>query len=266
MPILEKKHIPVPSQRRSGQPLGKVLFGVAHDTGNLGSTAKGNIDYFTRSKDEIQASAHIFVDDEHIYECIPTGLTDLPAEKAWHVRYISDIDNKMFLADANDNSIGIEFCYGGGIDNQKSYENYVWIWSQVCKKYELNPLLDIAPHSKLDPTRRTDPGTGLAYVGKTFQQFIQDVRNAMEPKTFFLIREFYYGATDKTANGQVSILQNFLNHIGYSVGTVDGIYGLKTQAAVKAFQRRYVLYAWETATGNAVGPRTIKAVNSFPFS
>lgn len=53
----------------------------------------------------------------------------------------------------------------------------------------------------------------------------------------------------------VTDLQNNLNALGYSVGKADGIYGVKTDAAVKAFQQ---------ATGLSVdgwaGPRTIDAI------
>jgi peptidoglycan hydrolase-like protein with peptidoglycan-binding domain len=49
----------------------------------------------------------------------------------------------------------------------------------------------------------------------------------------------------------VTALQERLNHIGYSCGTVDGVFGTKTLKAVKAFQRDHKL----TADGQ-VGPQT----------
>lgn len=52
---------------------------------------------------------------------------------------------------------------------------------------------------------------------------------------------------------QVKILQNRLNELGYSVGTVDGIFGAQTQNAVIAFQRDNGL-----AADGIVGPKTIE--------
>ena len=53
----------------------------------------------------------------------------------------------------------------------------------------------------------------------------------------------------------VKDLQNLLNHLGYSVGTVDGIFGSKTTNAVKAFQRAQGLQA-----DGIVGPNTRSAL------
>ncbi|MFS1512509.1 N-acetylmuramoyl-L-alanine amidase [Chengkuizengella sp. SCS-71B] len=77
----------------------EVGFIVVHDTGNDGSTALQNITYYENSNNVMYASAHIFVDDTGIYECIPL-LTDTP-EKAWHVLYQKPLDNQIFGDDAN---------------------------------------------------------------------------------------------------------------------------------------------------------------------
>lgn len=53
----------------------------------------------------------------------------------------------------------------------------------------------------------------------------------------------------------VTDLQNNLNAQGYSVGAADGIYGAKTEAAVKAFQQKAGL-----AVDGWAGPRTIEAI------
>ena len=57
-----------------------------------------------------------------------------------------------------------------------------------------------------------------------------------------------YGST----GDEVRRIQQKLSDLGYSVGSVDGIYGQKTQSAVKAFQRNVGL----TADGIA-GPATL---------
>ncbi|MGC3996415.1 MAG: N-acetylmuramoyl-L-alanine amidase [Anaeromyxobacter sp.] len=107
-------YLTAPSRRRRGIALGRgVRFLVAHDTGNRGSTAAGNVAYYERTRDLKAASAHLFVDDRAILECVP-ALT-APPEKAWHVLYDVPTDNQVFGADANDAAIGVEYCWGGRI-------------------------------------------------------------------------------------------------------------------------------------------------------
>jgi len=55
---------------------------------------------------------------------------------------------------------------------------------------------------------------------------------------------------------EVKALQQYLNQLGYNCGTPDGIFGTKTEAAVKAFQKAKGL----TADG-IVGPKTRAALN-----
>jgi len=166
-------YLPIGTKRRSGLKLGTVKFLVAHDTGNPGSTAAGNVHYYKNTANSMSASAHIFVDDKNIIEDIP-ALTGTP-EKAWHVLYNVKTDNERFGADANNNAIGVEYCYGGKINADEAYKRYVWVLAYLSNKYHLNPLTDIAGHFELDPARKTDPKTGLAASGRTFEQLKQDV-------------------------------------------------------------------------------------------
>ncbi len=168
------RYLPTPSKRRSGHAISPgVRFIVAHDTGNPKSTAAGNVAYFTRSANDMSASAHIFVDDKQIIECVP-ALTASP-EKAWHVRYNVPIDNRMFGFDANDAAIGVEYCYGENIDADKAYGKYIWVIAYACYKFGLNPEKAIAGHFMLDPTRKTDPVTGLLQSRRTYEQLLRDV-------------------------------------------------------------------------------------------
>ena len=172
---IKQQFLPSPSQRRSGLKLDKVLYLVLHDTGNIGSTARGNANYYNQSAYEQQASAHFFVDDKEIIQVIPTN------EKAWHVRYLVGIDKQMYGVSANDASLGIEFCYGGAIGSQASYNNYVDLISTLCKQFNLDPKTKLTAHATLDPERRTDPITGLKYVNKTWKDLIQDIDRIVNP-------------------------------------------------------------------------------------
>jgi hypothetical protein len=174
------QYLTKPSKRRSGQALSPgVKFLVAHDTGNPGSTANGNVRYYENSKDEMSASAHLFVDDKEIIECIPALLTT-PPEKAWHVLYSVPTDDQLFGCNANDAAIGFEYCYGGRIDADEAYRKYVWVMAYACHTYGLDPKKSIVGHFFLDPQRKTDPVTGLAQSRRTYDQLLRDVASEYE--------------------------------------------------------------------------------------
>lgn len=167
------RYLTGPSQRRPVLALDPCRFMVAHDTGNPGATAAANVAYYERTRNDMSASAHLFVDDREIIECIPflTGA----AEKAYHVVYNVTTDNIRYGADANDAAGAVELCYGGRIDLGEAYKRYVWVLAYACYRYGLNPGTDIAGHYMLDPARRTDPREPLRLLGKTFDDFLQDV-------------------------------------------------------------------------------------------
>jgi N-acetylmuramoyl-L-alanine amidase len=168
------QYLTKPSRRRSGLAMSPgVRFLVAHDTGNAGSTARQNVAYYESSRDKLSASAHLFVDDQAILECIP-ALTG-PPEKAWHVRYDSAADDQLFGFNANDAAIGVEYCFGGTIDADRAYARYVWVMAYACHTFGLDPARAIVGHFFLDPKRRTDPMTGLAHSRRTYEQLLRDV-------------------------------------------------------------------------------------------
>lgn len=175
--IIIPRYIPAPSRRRAAIPLQKVRFLVAHDTGNPGSTAAGNVKFYINTCQTVEpaktASAHLFVDDKEIIECVP-ALTG-PPEKAFHVFRKVTKDNELYGINANDGAIGVEYCYGGAINADKAYEKFVWVLARLCFKFELDPSKDIVGHFFLDPARKTDPVTGLARSRRTYEQLLRDV-------------------------------------------------------------------------------------------
>ncbi|UKS27212.1 peptidoglycan recognition protein family protein [Paenibacillus sp. HWE-109] len=169
------RYLTAPSLRRPGIPADLMRFMVAHDTGNPGSTAAGNVYYYENSRNVMEASAHIFVDDKQIIECIPF-LTGTP-EKAWHVVYNVSTDNDMFGDDANDVAGGVELCYGGNIDMNEAYKRYVWVMAYSCWTFHLDPTVHVTGHFILDPARKVDPMNALKLLGKSFQDLIIDIVN-----------------------------------------------------------------------------------------
>lgn len=169
---ITQSYIPISTKRRSGQKLLGAKFIVPHDTGNPGSTAEQNVRYYINSANDLEASAHAFVDDKGVIECIPE------TEKAWHVRYSETLDNSLFGGDANDWALGIELCFGGTIDNKKAYDNYVEYIASKLKKYSLTSA-KVAGHFQLDPSRRRDPMDAFKMIGKTWDGFKKDLELAL---------------------------------------------------------------------------------------
>ena len=159
---ISQKYLPVPSKRRPGIKLAKIKYIVAHDTGNLNSTALQNVNYYINSANEMTASAHAFVDDLGVIVCIPFE------EVAYHVRRV--------VSNAIDEALAIELCYFTDKERSKTaYKNYVEYIQGLCAKYDLNPATGLVGHYKLDPTRRTDPINAFSRISKTWDDFVNDV-------------------------------------------------------------------------------------------
>ena len=234
-----KDYLQKGTKRRPGGCI-DVAFMVAHDTGNPGSTAKGNISYY-RNTPNIAASAQIFADDKEIRECVPflTG----PAERAYHVIYNVTMDNKRFGDDANDIAGGVELCWGEGIDSAEAYKRYIWVLAYSCYKHGLNPAKAIIGHEILDPGRKIDPGNGLKYMGKTYGQMLKDVVAEYNECLHGSAAEIVVPQTNVSGaittkpskpkeDNQMTVIQKTLNSL-YKTGLVaDGIYGPKTETAL----------------------------------
>ncbi|MBB5324997.1 peptidoglycan hydrolase-like protein with peptidoglycan-binding domain [Anoxybacillus tepidamans] len=232
---------------RSGQKLQGVKFIVSHSTGNPGSTAYANRNYFHNRQPS--ASAHTFIDDKYILEIIPLD------EKAWHVLYNKPMDNQLFGADANDAAIGVELCYGGNIDFNEAYKRYVWYHAYLCQTFRLEPKRHIVSHHTLDPERRSDPLNAFRLYGVTWDGFIHDVIEAMKPTNPSNKEETKKPSQVKGISVRLPLklgdrgtfvkeIQQDLIRIGFPLPKygADGVFGEETENAVMAFQKRYGLH------------------------
>lgn len=256
---IEQRLLPIGTKRRSGNKIVRVRFLVAHDTGNDGSTANGNVTYYVNSAKLESASAHTFIDNVRILECVPL------TEKAWHVRYNVSEDNRIYGADANDVAIGVEFCYSykkGSIDNLESYKRYVWYLAYLCDRYSLNPIKDIIGHMHLDPGRKTDPKNGLQHMGKTFDDLLKDVAAEYKACTGKAVPDYVTVTPAATVmrkgdkGDEVMKLQVKLNKLGYQI-LVDGDFGNGTLAAVQSYQKSAGL-----GVDGIVGKQTMASIDA----
>ena len=111
----------------------------------------------------------------NIIECVPVLVTS--PEKAWHVLYSTDEQKKLYNWYANDAAIGVEYCYGENINADEAYKRYIWVLAYIAYRFKLKLPDCITGHFILDPARKTDPKSGLAVSGRTYEQLLIDVKN-----------------------------------------------------------------------------------------
>lgn len=142
----------------------KNKYIVVHYTANNGDTAKGNCNYF--KSENRQASAHYFVDEKEIWQCVKDE------EVAWHVggakRYYNDC--------RNNNSIGIELCSrkdsnGKYYFKRETIENAQKLISYLMVKYDI-PLQNVIRH--YDVTRKCCPAPFVDNIME-WKQFKDDI-------------------------------------------------------------------------------------------
>ncbi|QXV86264.1 N-acetylmuramoyl-L-alanine amidase [Staphylococcus phage SAPYZU_15] len=150
--------------RRTGQAMAvkKPVFIVAHDTGNINTTAQNNVDYYKNTYNidwASTASAHIFVDDKEAIICIPT------TEKAWHVLYNTPIDDLWYGINANDGAIGVEICYFSDKErSKKSLDNGARVLAYLAEYWGVDYKTNMPGHQDIQSDKQ-DPGNLLEACG-----------------------------------------------------------------------------------------------------
>ena len=246
--------MPANTKRRSGAKNKGIRFIVAHDTGNPNSTAMQNVSYYISSADHMSASAHAFVDDIAIVECIPE------TEKAWHVLYSVPADNASYGGDANDYALGIELCYFPKDipRTRKAYANYTDYIAHLCSRHGIDPLKSLPGHFQLDPSRKTDPMNAFNLMGISYQSFLNDVKGKISKD----IAPCRLGDMGKNIESIQDILRK--NSCEVSIMS-EGVYDIAMAQSVLYFQ---IMKGVEKKSdvaflrGEKIGPSTLKALIS----
>jgi len=229
---------------------------VLHSTDDLSATSVDIRNYFNNNP-QVQASAHLVVDWTQAVTMIPwqPGQTEL----AWHAG-----------PTANHRYLGIEWCetddpalFGQGYANYTATVRTILDWYRW--PVDAQHVFSHAQISSLyHETDHTDPLPYLARHNKTWDQLAADI--AAAAITPFPVLPGGAAPAGPAAAGQgdpslvrqgdtgpaVQEIQARLAAMGLNPGSVDGVFGPQTAAAVVAFQRAAGL-----STDGIVGPETL---------
>lgn len=211
-----------------------IKYIVLHYTGNKGDTAKNNVDYFYGGNRS--ASAHYFVDDNSIWQCVEES------NAAWAVG-----DGKGVYGITNQNSISIEMCCNTSGDiSETTEDNALELVKYLQKKYNVSngnvvrhydASHKICPNwtsnnwsrwwsfkNKLNGTSSNNDTTGTTSNSSTSTS-----NNNVTISKNYLATSY-----------KIKLIQLLLNCFGWSLDT-DGICGVLTTSAIGEFQGKYNL-------------------------
>ena len=197
---------------------------------------------------EIEKCANAIIDTKGIMQTLD-----------WDVR--PWLSGKGSKGNANDWCVGFDICEPAKSKDTDFAAAYLygcvrWLCVQLCKEFGIHPD-QIKCHSEL---RRLGVASNHADVnhwwGKkntswdiyTMDRLRKDVAEELKAEGYEYSKDIV--DTDVVVrstlrNGMtgsdVIVLQNYLNILGYECGSADGIFGKKTLAAVKEFQKAYKL-------------------------
>lgn len=131
------------------------------------STAENNAKYFSSAYRG--ASAHYFVDDTSIWQCVEDK------DEAWHVGA-----KKYFNGARNSNSIGIEMCCkkdknGKWYITDDTVENTLYLAKMICQKYSI-PISKVVTHYQT--THKICPEPWIREPAR-WQEFLKRLENNM---------------------------------------------------------------------------------------
>jgi len=208
-------------ERPVGMQVDTLVF---HYTGMMQTS-----DALERLRDPHAAvSAHYLV-DEHgvVYRLVAEE------KQAWHAG-ISCWNGKSAL---NENSIGIEIANPGHEHGYREFpaiqmEALLVLSQEILSRHVIAPK-DVIGHSDIAPNRKTDPGELFNW------KYLAEHRVGIWPDVARIKRPFEVMAFPGDETAEVARFQKALNQYGYHI-RVDGFYGQKTEAVIRAFKRHFI--------------------------
>lgn len=206
-----------------------------------------------------------FVDTDGIMQTLP-----------WNQRpWLSGKGNK---GNANDWCVGFEICEPSRSKDTPLAAAYLygcvrWLCFELCKEYGISPD-EIKCHKELHRLGfASNHEDVMHWWGKrntswdqyTMNRLRKDVKDMLiaaglyeEPAEPVIDKVVPHAAVRKGSVGsEVTFLQNLLTKLGYEIGPIDGVFGSKTQEAVKKFQKKSNL-----KQDGIVGPQTWAALQT----
>ena len=224
---------------------------MVHSTATPGVLAAS---WYSRwNKSGLEVAVHAFVDDTVICQHLPWDY------RAWHA-----------AGDANNTHISFEMCEPKDWKTNKTYfkkcyENAVELAAYLCKQYNLKSSSIISHkegYSKGIASNHGDPNHWWKNFGYDMDKFRADVDKLLKGEAVTASPKVTRATVKSGSKGSdVKYLQQRLNKmrtllkLTYSKLTVDGIFGAKTAAAVKIFQK-----ARKLTIDGIVGPKTWEAL------
>ena len=235
-----------------------------HYTANDGDSAKGNGNYFKNNKPK--ASAHYFVDDDVIVNSVPD---DYIAYAVGGKKYNNN-GGKYYGVCTNTNSLSIELCdtkRNGKSDlSSETRKNAIELARHLCKKYKIDKnhiIMHYQVNGKLCPKYFVeDTKAWKKFKDDIFAEtnklvtiptvinanLVKEMQKALNSAyKLKLVIDGKLGEKTKTAiktylirNGSKGAyakwVQKRLNAKGYNI-KVDGVFGSKSVAALKKYQK-----------------------------
>ena len=221
-----------------------IKYIVLHYTGNLGDTAKNNVDYF--SGGNRNASAHYFVDDNSIWQSVEDS------NAAWSVG-----DGRGAYGITNQNSISIEMCcQSNGEISEATENNAIELTKYLMSKYGVSADRVVRHY---DASRKACPNWSANNWSRwsNFKAKLGSVAVSAPANSNY--------------NPHVKDWQSGFSKVYYSIG-VDGIIGNETRTAMrkavlKRGSRNCLVGFLQLRTGstpdNIFGPDTERALINF---
>ena len=132
----------------STRSLSKIKYIVIHYTAGDGDTDENNTKYFANN-DDIQASAHYFVDNDSITQSVPDNYVAWSVGGSRYSNYKTTGGAKFYNKCTNANSISIEICDakkdGKIYPLQATIDNAIAFTKELMKKYNI-PASNVIRH------------------------------------------------------------------------------------------------------------------------